>query len=420
VEKSLVRHADTRYWMLETIREYALERFEESEDAELLCDRHASFFLQLAESAEHELTGPDQSRWLARLAADHENLRAALERFLDRGETERALGLAGALVVFWYVRGHYGEGRAWLDRGLADTSLSESPTLAKAVWGAGVLGVLSGDQDRAPALLERALGIARRVADLSVAARCLVVLGLRAFFHDDVFEARALFEESIDAAREAGDSWCLADALGTLGSICPLQGDLDAAEAAGQEALSIARPAGDQQGVRMALFGLALAALRRGEAEKVVQLAGDGLAICREIEDPWFTSYFQWLLASAALDREDLVSARLSGEEALEIALQTGGALLVVCARETVARVEWAQGNDLSARRQLEGALAASAPGGVPASYVAAVQLTLGRLVAASGDRGGARSHLEKSLALAASVGDAWAVEHAERALEDL
>jgi hypothetical protein len=64
--------------------------------------------------------------------------------------------------------------------------------------------------------------------------------------------------------------------------------------------------------------------------------------------------------------------------------------------------------------------LAASAPGGVPASYVAAVQLTLGRLVAASGDRDGARSHLETSLALAASVGDAWAVQRAERALEDL
>jgi predicted ATPase/class 3 adenylate cyclase len=420
VDKSLVRHTDDRYWMLETIREYALERFEESRDAGLVCDRHASFFLQLAESAERELTGADQSRWLERLAQEHENLRTALERFLAGGEAELALRLAASLVIFWFVRGHYGEGRAWLDRGLAEPMADESPAFAKALWGAGLLAALSDDHDLALALLERGLAVARRVGDQSALARCLVVLGLLAFFRDETVEARALFEESIDAARGAGDLWCLADALGTLGSICPLQGDLEAAEAAGQEALSIARPAGDQQGVRMALFGLALAALRRGDAETVIYLAGEGLAISRDIVDPWFTSYFQWLLASAALDQSDLASARSAAEEALEIALEIRGTLLVVCAREVLARIEWAQGNQAAAHRQLEDALAASAPGGVPASYVSAVQLTLGRLIGASGNGQTARAHLEASLALATGVGDVWAAERAERALAHL
>ena len=420
VDKSLLRRTDDRYWMLETIREYALERLGESSDAETLRDGHAMFFLQLAESAAPELTGVDQSRWLERLAHEHENLRTALERFLAAGETERALELASALVVFWFVRGYYGEGRAWLDRGLADPMPDESPALAKALWGAGFLGVLSDDHDRAPALLHRGLAVARRVGDLSALARCLAVLGLLAFFRDEPMESRALFEESIDAARRAGDLWCLADALGTLGSICPLQGDLEAAEAAGHEALSIARPAGDKQGVRMALFGLALAALRRGETDKVRHLASEGLAISRDIGDPWFTSYFQWLLASAALDRGDLASARSQAEEALEIGLQAGGTLLVVCAREALARVEWAQGNEAAARSQLEDALAAASLGGVPASWVAAVQLTLGRLIGASGNGGSARDHLEASLALATGVGDTWAAERAERALADL
>jgi predicted ATPase/class 3 adenylate cyclase len=420
VDKSLLRHTDDRYWMLETIREYALQRFEESRDEDLVCDLQARFFLQLAESAEPELTGADQSRWLVRLAQEHENLRTALDRFLANGEAELALRLASALVIFWFVRGHYGEGRAWLDRGLADPAPHESPALAKALWGAGLLAALSDDPDLAPALLERGVAVARRVGDLSARARCLTVLGLLAFFRDEILEARALFEESIDAARRAGDLWCLADALGTLGSICPLQGDLEAAEAAGQEGLSIARAAGDQQGVRMALFGLALAALRRGEAETVGDLAGEGLAISRDIGDPWFTSYFQWLLASAAVDRGELTSARLAAEEALEIALQAGGNLLVVCAREALARVEWAQGKPPAARRQLEDALAASAPGGVPASYIAAVRLTLGRLIAASGHRDDARSHLEASLALATGVGDTWAAERAKSALAHL
>ena len=149
-------------------------------------------------------------------------------------------------------------------------------------------------------------------------------------------------------------------------------------------------------------------------------LGGEGLAISRDIGDPWFTSYFQWLLASAALDQSDLAVARSAAEEALEIGVQVGGTLLVVCARETLARVEWAQGNQAAAHRQLEDALAASERVGVPASYVAAVQLTLGQLIAASGDGDIARAHIEASLTLATGVGDAWAAERAERALADL
>jgi predicted ATPase/class 3 adenylate cyclase len=420
VDKSLVRHSDDRYSMLETIREYALERLSEAADAEPLRDRHASFFLRLAESSEAKLTGADQHAWLERLTDDHENLRSALQRFLGAGEAERALRLASALVVFWFVRGYYGEGRAWLERSLAGPLPGESPALAKALWGTGFLGVLANDFDRAPEQLVRGLEVARRVDDPSVIARCLNVLGLLQFFQDEPMKARALLEESIDAARRADDLWCLADALGTFGSIIALQGDLETAKTAGDEALSIARQAGDQQGVRMALFGLALAALRRGDLERTRHLADEGLETSRGIGDPWFTSYFQWLLASAAIDSGELEAARAAAEEALEIALQAGGALLVVCAREVLARVEWAEGNEAAARRQLEDALAASAPGGVPASYVAAVQLTLGRLKGESGDADGARAHLQTSLAVATGVGDTWAAGRAEQALAHL
>ena len=420
VDKSLVGHAGDRYTMLETIREYALERFEASSDSAQVSDRHASFYLQLAESAEPELTGAGQLAWLERLAQEHENLRGALEWYLARGKAESALRLGAALVVFWFVRGHYDEGRAWLDRILAQPSRSESPALAKALWGAGFLGALSGDAEPAVALLEEGVAVARRVDDPSASARCLDVLGLLAFFRDEAPRSRELFEESIDAARRAGDLWCLSDALGTLASICPLQDDLESAERAGQEGLSIARSAGDQQGMRMALFGLALAALRRGEPEVVRRLGGEGLAISRDIVDPWFTSYFQWLLASAALEEGDLVSARVAAEEALAVGLQAGGALLVVCARETLARVEWAEGNEDAARGHLEEALTTSALGGVPASYVAAVQLTLGRLLAATGNEDRARAHIDASLVLATGVGDRWAAERAEQAVVDL
>jgi predicted ATPase/class 3 adenylate cyclase len=421
VDKSLVRHTGGRYWLLETIREYALEKLEAGEEAGRVRDLHARWFLELAERAEPELTGADQPDWLDRVSGEHENLRAALDRFLDTGDSESALRLAAALVVFWFIRGHYGEGRAWLDRSLADVDPDDSPAAAKALWGSGFLGVLTGEAGPGSHALERGLAVARRVGDLSSAARCLAVLGLLAFFRDDLPTARQLFEESIDAARQADDVWCLADSLGTLGSIVALQGDLGAtAEAAGQEGLAVARQAGDAQGVRMSLFALALAALRRGDVAAVAELGGEGLRTSRQIGDPWFTSYFHWLLASAALERQDAAAARPEAEAALEVGLQIGGALLVVCARETLARVEWEDGDVAAARRQLDEALAAAAPGDVPASYVSAVELTLGRLIGESEDTDVARAHLEAALALARGVGDTWAAGRASRALEQL
>jgi non-specific serine/threonine protein kinase len=224
VDKSLVRRSDNRYWMLETIREYALERLDESPDVDALCDHHACSFLRFAQSSETQVTGADQQVWLENLAAEHENLRSALERFIGARNGEHALSLPSSLVVYWFVRGHYREGLAWLERSLGQPLAAESPSLGKALWGAGLFGVLIGEVEPAVDQLERGLTIARRVDDLSTAGRCLSVLGLVAFFRNEPRESRSLFEESVEAAREAGDSWCLADSLGTLGSIVPLQG----------------------------------------------------------------------------------------------------------------------------------------------------------------------------------------------------
>src|SRR4029079_17747612 len=125
VDKSLVRHTGERFWMLETIREYALEQLDEQE----LADRHAAFYLSLVEEAFRETIGPSPTEWLQRLEPEHDNLRAALSRFEATGETQRALQLAGGLWGFWQVRGHFTEGRKHLET-LLDADAS--PTLARA------------------------------------------------------------------------------------------------------------------------------------------------------------------------------------------------------------------------------------------------------------------------------------------------
>jgi len=117
--------------MLETIREYAAERFEASGDAETWRRRHAEYYLALAEQAAPELTGPRQASWLERLEWEHDNLRAALSWALERSEAELGLGLAAALARFWELRGHLSEGQEWLERALSQCT-GHRPALAPA------------------------------------------------------------------------------------------------------------------------------------------------------------------------------------------------------------------------------------------------------------------------------------------------
>jgi len=129
VDKSLLRQepgpgGEPRYLMLETVREFVLEQVEASGEAQEVRRRHAAFFVGLAEAAEPKLRGREQLAWLEQLDAEQANLRAALEWAIERGETETALRLAGTLHWFWYLRGHWNEGRSWLDRALALSSNS--------------------------------------------------------------------------------------------------------------------------------------------------------------------------------------------------------------------------------------------------------------------------------------------------------
>jgi predicted ATPase len=124
VDKSLALAEGTedgrvRYWLFEPVRHYALKKLEGCGEVAAVRHRHAVYFLALAEEAEPELMGPDQRAWLARLETEHDNLRAALSWSLASGETDLVMRLGGALEEFWSLRGHYGEGRRWLEAALA-------------------------------------------------------------------------------------------------------------------------------------------------------------------------------------------------------------------------------------------------------------------------------------------------------------
>jgi len=124
VDKSILRQEEKveeepRFVMLETIHEYARERLEVGGNAKEIRRLHAEYFLALAEEGESRLREPGEARWLERLDLEHDNMRAALSWTLESGEAELGLRLAGALWRFWWMRGHYGEGRRWLEEALA-------------------------------------------------------------------------------------------------------------------------------------------------------------------------------------------------------------------------------------------------------------------------------------------------------------
>ena len=416
VDKSLARRDGERYWMLETIREYAAELLATSPDADDLRRAHALYYLELAETAEPELSGADQVEWLDRLTAEHDNLRLAFERLHGDSDHERELRLAGSLTLFWFVRGFYTEGVDRLVRAI-DASDGDSAPLARALWGAGFLETLLGEPAVGAEHLERGLSVARSADDRSSEARILLAKGLIGFFQSDVGPARRLMEESVEIARSVGDMWCLADALGTLSSIYPLQGEFDLAEQVGTEALALSRRSGDLQGTRMALFGLALGSTRAGRLEVARERGSEGLAISRMIGDPWFTSYFLWILATVSCSEGSRDQARTEITEALAIARAIGHGLLIVCALEVHGQIALDDGDLVAAQGWLDEAASVADSPDVPKSYAAAVHFRRGELDRRTGRTEEARRELERSLELARACEDRWAEERALAAL---
>jgi non-specific serine/threonine protein kinase len=137
-DKSLVlvteQDGKARYGLLETIRQYALERLEHSGEAEVLRERHAEYYLSLAEEAEPELRGARQGEWLGRLEKDYDNIRAALSWTLERGRSESALRLCGTMGEFWHMLGRQSEGSRWSEAALAIGADAPKPVRAKALF----------------------------------------------------------------------------------------------------------------------------------------------------------------------------------------------------------------------------------------------------------------------------------------------
>jgi non-specific serine/threonine protein kinase len=290
VDKSLLERRDgpdgePRFAMLETVREYALERLEQSDDADGVRDAHAGVFVRLVEHAAPELTGPHQVEWFARLDTERENLRAALEWSLGAGPKEIGVRLAAALWRFWDSRGELAEGQRWLDRALAAVAHVDQATRARLLNAAGLVARRRGELERATAWLEESLALRRAEGHIPGVASALVNLGNIAFDQAEYDRAARLYQESLQLYRSVGDRDGTAVALNNVAIALRELGDLEQAVALHDECLALRRELGDRNGIAQAVENLGRAALEQGDHRRAAALLHEGLTLWRELRD---------------------------------------------------------------------------------------------------------------------------------------
>jgi predicted ATPase len=309
VDKSLLRAAhDGRFFMLETIREFALERLYLSGESDRLRRRHANWFVAQAEEMAPGLTGPDQAACLARLTDDHDNLRAALHWAASDGEDETLLRLTGVLFRFWYMRGLLDEGRMRLDQALA-TAAGPAALRERALFGATLIAHRQGDVAAAQGYATERLELCRQLDDSSRTASALIGLGLVAEMEDDYARANAAFDEARLEAVNARDEWTEAIATMNLSDIALLRGEPERAAALAQGATSSFRELGDRAMVSKALSNVAIAEVERGELERGQSAFAEGLRLSIEMDDSESLIWHLEGIAAVAALRGDLERA---------------------------------------------------------------------------------------------------------------
>jgi predicted ATPase/class 3 adenylate cyclase len=329
VDGSLVRAEDgigggdgePRFVLLETIREYARERLDESGEAGAVGRRHAAHYLALAEAAEPHLRGRDQVAWLNRLERDHPNLREALRWAVAADEAPTALRLAGALWRFWATHGHLAEGQRWLEEALARTEGRDdgqewgaAAAKAKALNGAGIVTRLRGDLARAEALHARCLAVRRELGDPGDIAGSLNNLGGVKAQQREFAAAERLFEESLAIYRARADRWAEAVCLNNLGVVAADRGDLARAAGHHRASLALRRELGDPSGTAVSLRNLALVALEEGRHANAAALCRESLALLRQLGDAHASSIVFTYLVRVEIARGDYRrAARLAG-----------------------------------------------------------------------------------------------------------
>lgn len=360
VEKSLVLRdehlGEVRFRFLETIREYAFERYMTNEEREEIKNRHLEYYLVIAEEAEPHLHAVGQAIWLDRLDREHENLKAALEWCL---ETEQkvvyGLRLADALSLFWYTRGHGVEGTVWLRKLLSQGREIPTELRARVLYRAAWLAANVGGEEIASAreMAEESLAIAIAVNDSHTVARSYGILGMLALEQGDTESAQSVIEKGLPLSREIGDTVAIMQCLVDVGWLAVIKQDYDRAASAYEESLSLAQQSEDTLEVARMLYYVAGIAILRGDIMSALAYAERGRANGQKVGAIVDVAHSGEMLGRALAARGDFPAARRVFIESLSILSKTGTRICIAHNMECFANLAQAQGNPQKAVRVL-------------------------------------------------------------------
>lgn len=368
IDKSLLQQMEQedeqpRLVMLETLREYGIERLDANGEEEMTRQAHASYYLALAEEAEPSFGSPQQAAWLQQLERENDNLRAALRWSVEQGASQQrieiGLRLGGALRRFWIVRGYWREGLNFLDQALAASKEIPAPIRAKALIAAANMAVNLSDNNRAEALCQESLLLCREIGDRPGIAYTLYMLSWTNRTKEDFATARSYAEEALALFRELGDEENVVWSLYALAALDSIQGEYTRADKLFEECLALFRKRGNKIGLAWTLYHLAQTRMESHAVPALIRgLLEESLALWRELGDPRGTAYAIFLSGQVALNQYDIETAHSLAQESVQLYKEMGDQEGKVKALILLARVATFEGDRTLARSTYEQALA--------------------------------------------------------------
>lgn len=338
---------ESRFTILETLREYMLLCLNERDEYALIKNRHATYFLTWSETAEHALRGPEQQTWLKAMAADHDNLRTAYDWALNTQQPETALRIAVAMWRFWHFYGHWREAQERLEHAIVQYETQKNALLAKAINCACSFAQLQGNLKHAHALGERAATLATEIDDpwnIAVAHANLAIIAHT--YPGNRTRTWELAQQSLNTFAQLGEHWCYARLQLRLGSIALEQGDITQAYKCGHACRQTAIKLGDQHISALALIVLGEAAYRTEDLEEAHKYAQESLQSCQKIGEQQGTAQASCLLGRISLHRGDIDQAEKYGWASLTQSRALGDIQGIASARVLLNTIAY-QRNDL-------------------------------------------------------------------------
>lgn len=329
VDKSLIRQTidsagDTRFTMLETIREFAVELLDSHDERNAVRSAHAAWIEVLAEQAEPFLVGPDEPHWRNRLTTEQPNIRSALSWCVESEDTETGLRIGGAIWRFWATRGRLLEGLNWLERLMALPEIASPAVRAKAIHSLGNLEHDLGDFEAAQAHFEAGLHIRREIGDQNLIANSLNGLGLVAFAQREFDLARKLHEESLAISQEANHLVGIGNSYSNLADVEKAVGDIERSRSLQEKALAVRQTIGDNDSIGFSLYNLGSIARENEEDDAALDLLESALALFRTAEDLYGAAFALTDLGLVHIARGNTALGTASLIEAFELRQEMG------------------------------------------------------------------------------------------------